>query len=145
MKHNFRLTRLFVLAATIFAGPVQAETVVPTHTIRAQTVLAREDLMVKSVTVPGAYSSMEEILGLETRVALYSGRPVRPGDVGPPAVIERNQIVSLVYFRGGLQISTEGRALMRGGVGDRIRVMNLSSRNTVTGNVQQSGSVVVSQ
>lgn len=142
---TYRLFLKVVCAIFVFGNAAEAETVVPTHTIRAQSVLTREDLMVKSVTVPGAFSDLEALLGLETRVALYPGRPVRPGDVGPPAVIERNQIIRLVYDRGGLRISTEGRSLMRGGVGDRIRVMNMTSRATVSGQIQPAGSVIVSQ
>ena len=134
-----------VCAVFVFCNIAQAETVVPTHTIRAHSILVREDLMIKSVNVPGAFSDLEALLGLEARVALYPGRPLRPGDVGPPAVIERNQIILLIYDRGGLKISTEGRSLMRGGVGDRIRVMNMASRVTVSGQIQAGGSVIVSQ
>lgn len=142
-----RLSYLFGTTCVLLAmvGVGIAETVVPTHTIRAQSILSREDLMVKSATVAGAFSNLEELLGLETRVALYPGRPIRPGDVGPAAVVERNQIIKLIYDQGGLRISTEGRSLMRGGVGDRIRVMNISSRATVFGKIQLNGNVIVSQ
>ncbi len=138
---------IFSIPAMVFSMgvPAHAETVVPTHTIRAQSILSREDLIVKNATVPGAYSNLEELLGLEARVALYPGRPIRPGDVGPAAIVERNQIVLLIYDRGGLRISTEGRSLMRGGAGDRIRVMNMVSRATVSGRIQPSGDVIVSQ
>jgi flagella basal body P-ring formation protein FlgA len=44
-----------------------------------------------------------------------------------------------------LLIATEGRALARGGAGDYLRVLNLSSRNTITGRVDKSGAVVVGQ
>ena len=58
-------------------------------------------------------------------------------------MVERNDIVTLVYARHGLQISAEGRALSRGGVGDNVRVMNLSSRTTITGLVQENGMIEV--
>jgi flagella basal body P-ring formation protein FlgA len=49
-----------------------------------------------------------------------------------------------VSFDGkGLQIVTEGRALDRGAVGERIRVMNISSRATVFGTVQEDGTIQV--
>ncbi|MFM7442840.1 MAG: flagellar basal body P-ring formation chaperone FlgA, partial [Tabrizicola sp.] len=70
-------------------------------------------------------------------------KPVRLGDLGPPTLVERNQPVTLVYLSGGLAISTEGRALARGSVGDEVRVMNLGSRNTVTGRVGPDGTVYV--
>jgi len=42
-------------------------------------------------------------------------------------------------------ISTEGRALDRAGPGDFIRVMNLTSRATVTARVDGSGTAHVTQ
>ena len=67
-------------------------------------------------------------------MAIYAGRPVRPGDLGPPALVERNQLVPLVYQPGGLAISTEGRALGRGGGGRRDPGDEpWLSRSTVTG------------
>jgi flagellar basal body P-ring formation protein FlgA len=57
--------------------------------------------------------------------------------------IERNQLVTLIYLSGGLAISTEARALARGAEGDAVRVMNLNSRNTVTGRIGSDGAVYV--
>lgn len=125
--------------------PVQAlaDTVVAARTLRAGTVLSGEDLAMIAEDVPGALSSLDDALGQEARVNLYSGRPIRAGEVGPPAVVERNQIVILIYDQNGLTIATDGRVLDRGGVGDRIRVMNLQSRSTVTGTVGEDGNVYV--
>jgi flagella basal body P-ring formation protein FlgA len=64
--------------------------------------------------------------------------------IGPPALIARNQIVTLFYHSGPLVIAAEGRALGRAGPGDALRVMNLSSRSTVTGFVRPDGTVLVS-
>jgi flagella basal body P-ring formation protein FlgA len=58
-------------------------------------------------------------------------------------VVDRNQIIPLAYAAGDLTILTEGRALARGGVGDVIEVMNLSSRNKVLGQIGPDGVVRV--
>lgn len=132
------VTLLFVLPAT-----ASADTVVAARTLRAGTLLTGADLAMIAEDVPGAVSSLDEALGQEARVNLYAGRPIRPGEIGPAALVERNQIVTLVYDQNGLTIATEGRVLDRGGVGDRIRVMNLGSRNTVTGTVGEDGRIYV--
>jgi flagellar basal body P-ring formation protein FlgA len=121
----------------------RAETLVAARTVRAQAILSDTDIVVVTETTPGALAFPDEAIGLEARVALYAGRPIRPDDLGPPSIIERNQIVPLVYAAGGLAIQTEGRALARGGVGDAIRVMNLASRTTVNGLILPDGSVQV--
>jgi flagella basal body P-ring formation protein FlgA len=136
--------RVFVfLAGFLFAGAACADVVVATRTIRSHTIIAPGDIAVKSATIPGALENAADVIGLEARVVLYAGRPVRLSDIGAPALVERNGIVRLVFVRGALRISTEGRALGRGGVGDLIRGMNLSSRTTVTGMLGADGVVTV--
>lgn len=125
------------------AAPVSAESLVATRTIRAKTLIAPEDLTLVSAELPGALSDPVQAIGLEARVSIYAGKPVRPGDLGPPTLVERNQLVTLVFVSGGLAISTGGRALARGSEGEEIRVMNLGSRNTVTGRIGPDGAVYV--
>lgn len=123
---------------------VLADSVVPTRTIRANAVIAEADVTLKPVVHPQAFDQMRDVVGQEARITLYAGRPILFDDVGPPAVITRNQIVLMKYRASGLLIVTEGRSLQRGGVGDRIRIMNLDSRSTLFGMVQEDGSVHVS-
>ena len=80
---------------------------------------------------------------MEARVTLYAGRPIPLASLGPPAVVERNQLVTLIFQRGGLEIRADGRALGRGAEGDEIRIMNLGSRSTVTGTIAGPGLVSV--
>lgn len=134
------LTLLLLMLAT---GTRADTTLVAARTIRAQSLIAPADLALIEGTMPGGFTSPEEVLGLEARVAIYAGRPILPGDVGPPALIERNQTVTLIYRRGPLTIVAEGRALGRGGAGDSLRAMNIASRTTVTGRVAEDGSVLV--
>lgn len=132
-----------LIAALIPALPVSAETLVAARTIRAQAILAPSDIALADANTPGALTDPADAVGLEARVVLYAGRPIRPGDLGPPATVMRNQTVTLLYRSGGLTIATEGRALGRGGPGDAIRVMNTASRSTVTGTVTETGAVLV--
>jgi flagellar basal body P-ring formation protein FlgA len=121
----------------------QADSLIATRTIRAQTVLAAEDFAMVAATIPGALTDPAAALGQEARVTLYAGRPIRAADLGAATLVERNQMVALVYRTGGLSILTEGRALSRGAAGDVIRVMNMASRATVTGVVGPDGTVSV--
>ncbi|WP_170761308.1 flagellar basal body P-ring formation chaperone FlgA [Ruegeria lacuscaerulensis] len=135
----------FQLLLVVLLGPisVQAEIVVPTRTIRAKEIISAGDLEIKAQQVPGAASNPDVLIGQEARIALYPGRPIREGDVGPPALVNRNDLVVLVFDRRPLSITAEGRALGRGAVGDRIRVMNLASRTTVTGFIRPDGQIEV--
>jgi len=139
MRH---LILIILALGSVLATPVSAETLVAARTIRSQTLLAPADLIVIPETIAGSLSKIDDAVGLETRVVLYEGRAIKPSDIGPAAVIDRNQIVTLVFRNGALVIATEARALGRAGVGDRIKVMNLSSRSMVNGIVDSTGNVV---
>jgi flagella basal body P-ring formation protein FlgA len=132
-----------LIAALAWAGDAAAEVLVATRTIRPREIILPGDIAVKPTDVPGALSDPGEAVGREARVALYAGRPIRPEALGPPALVERNQIVTITYARGALAITAEARALERGGAGERIRVMNLSSRASVHALIRADGTLLV--
>lgn len=127
----------------LLASPLTADSVVAGRMIPAGTVIGTGDLVLSPREAPGALDAIALAVGLEARVVLYPGRPVRASDLGAPALVQRNQVVTLVYQRGGLLIATEARALGRAGAGDMLKVMNLASRSTVTGQVDRRGRVIV--
>jgi flagella basal body P-ring formation protein FlgA len=116
---------------------------VAARSIRARTVIQREDIERSEQPVPGALSDPEAIVGHEAQGWLQSGRPIMPEDIGPPALVERNEIVTMRFRKGMLEITAEGRVLERGPLGARVRVMNLDSRATVNGVVVAPGVVEV--
>ncbi len=134
---------VLILLAALTAQSALADIVVPVRTIRPKTILTGDDLTIKAADIDGAVSDPMDLIGQEARVALYSGRPITYADFGPPAIVERNDLVTLRFNRGGLRIATEGRSLGRGSEGETIRVMNLSSRTTVSGRISADGSIEV--
>ena len=135
--------RALVLACGLSAQTAAADVLVPLRTIRAREVIAPADITVKLADVPGTLTRPDQAVGQEARVALYAGRPITYADFGPPAIVERNDLVTLKFHRGVLMIATEGRSLGRGSEGETIRVMNLSSRTTVSGRISADGSIEV--
>lgn len=129
----------FLLPVLLCASSALAETIVAARTIPAQTILTFEDLVLSDDDSPGGVADPFRLVGKESRVALYSGRPIRESDVISPAIVERNQRINLVYTGNGLSIQTDGRALDRAAAGDLISVMNLSSRTTVIAEIGRDG------
>ncbi|WP_368185780.1 flagellar basal body P-ring formation chaperone FlgA [Aestuariibius sp. HNIBRBA575] len=135
---------VFFLLFAFSSAPAFSETLLASRTIRSQEIIGPEDVVLAAGNYAGGVSDPSLLIGMEARVALYAGRPIRLGDVSTPAVVERNAIITLIYDRAGLVISTEGRALERAAAGDYIRVMNLASRTTITARVEENGSATVS-
>ncbi len=133
----------FALIFWSLALPAMSETLVATRVVRPTDVITASDFAVAEIGTVGALASDADIIGLEARTTMYPGRPIMPDHVGPAAIIERNQPITIIFRKGPLIISTDGRALSRGAVGDFVRVMNLASRTTVSGQVMPNGSVEV--
>ena len=128
----------------LLAAPVQDEVVLAARTLRAGTPITAADIVVSPDAAPlGAASQPDQAIGQEARVTLYAGRPIPLSGLAPPALVERNQLVTLIFRRGGLDIRADGRALGRGAAGDEIRIMNLGSRSTIFGTVAGPALVTV--
>ena len=127
----------------LLAAPARAESLVALRTLPAQTVVSEADVALVEAQIDGALTALAPALGQEVRTTIYAGRPLRPENLGPPALVDRNQTVTLVYLAGGLTILAEGRALARGAEGEVIRAMNLASKTTVSGRVDRQGRLVV--
>ncbi|MEP1332008.1 MAG: flagellar basal body P-ring formation chaperone FlgA [Lentilitoribacter sp.] len=132
---------IFLFAVSVL--PVRADIIVPNRTLRAGDLLTAETVRVVAGVDARGFNELDDVVGQEARVALYVNRPILFDQIGPPALIERNQIVQIKFAGSQLIINTEGRALERGGVGDRVKIMNLSSRATIFGFVQPDGYVEV--
>ena len=129
-----------LLLAIVSPAPAPAQEVLATHTLRVGTVLDEGDLKVPRGDDARGRELIAALVGLETRRAIYTGRPVVAADLGPPTLVRRNAVVVMLYSDRGLGIRTEGRALDSGGAGEVVRVINLTSRRsllaTVTGENQ---------
>ncbi len=130
--------RALAAALCLLAAEVVAQEVTAARTLRPGTVLAAGDLA-------GPPAAVEAFVGLEVRRAVYAARPVRADDLGPATLVRRNEVVTMVYRAPGLAIRTDGRALEPGGEGERVRVMNLSSRQRVIARVLGPGMVEVAR
>lgn len=135
--------RVLMVLLLLWPSAGLADSLVATRLIRATEIIGPGDVVVQSGAIPGIANMPDQVIGLEAQVAIYPGRPVRLADLGPAAVIERNELVRMVYRRGGLVILSEGRALARGALGDTVTVMNLGSRQSVQGVVTTAGMVEV--
>ncbi|MEO0427899.1 MAG: flagellar basal body P-ring formation chaperone FlgA [Pseudomonadota bacterium] len=107
------------------------------------TVLAAADLTVMNAGDHASPSLLRPLVGMRLRHAIAAGAAIGPRDVARPYVIERNRLVVMRYLAGGLVIRTEGRALGSAALGERVSVMNLTSKETVTAIATGAGSVEI--
>ena len=86
-----------------------------------------------------AMMNPDEMVGLETRRALRPGEPVRAYDLQAPVVVERGEIVSLVFTVPDLSLTARARALEDAGENEIARFVNLQSNRTIDAMVEGPG------
>lgn len=84
---------------------------------------------------PDLLLDAEAIFGREAARRLLPGRPIREADLRIPRLVRKGEIVTLLFARAGIEITTQGRALEDGAAGERIRNVNLASERPVVGRV----------
>ncbi|MFG0316022.1 MAG: flagellar basal body P-ring formation chaperone FlgA [Planctomycetota bacterium JB042] len=86
-------------------------------------------------------SDPSRLLGRVARRNLRAGDVLLDRDFEQPALVRRNEPVTLVFARGALRAETFGIARETGVLGDTVRIENLTTRKTVVGRVIGPGLV----
>jgi len=125
-----------IIAGSILASGLSAahaEDVTAARPIRAGAIVSASD-----IATPNEREAMRRaarMIGMEAARTLYKGQSIDAEDLRQPTLIKRNAIVQMEFTKGPMTILAEGRALDKGGMGERIRVMNLLSKRVVTATV----------
>jgi flagella basal body P-ring formation protein FlgA len=129
---------LSTLAAGLLLTIASSGNIVAEDVIRSGEVITPGML----VTEDGAPVFDSPLIGREVRRTVYGGREVTMDNTQTPRLVTRNQVVTVKFIQGGLEISTTARAMEEGGVNDTVSLMNVNSRKLVTGTVQAGGWVL---
>lgn len=81
--------------------------------------------------------------GREVRRTVYAGQPITLENTRSARLVTRNQVVTIRYISGPLEISTSGRAMGDAALNETVSVLNLQSRQMVQGIVKADGWVLV--
>lgn len=133
------MSTLFALSFSALLALTDASYLVASEVIRAGDLVTP----VNATAEPDAEAGMEDpIIGREARRTIYAGQPVTMDNTRPARLVTRNQIVTVKYIQGGLEITTTGRAMGEASLNEQVAVLNLQSRQMVQGIVQENGWVL---
>ena len=126
-------------------APLTIEAPVLDRTIERGEILSSDDFTTGSLPPSQARGAMsaDAATGMEASRHLRAGAIVRASDVMTPRLVRRGEPVTIHIRSGGLTISTAGRALANGAMGDLVRVVANSTNRTLDAEVEGSGSVRV--
>ncbi|HAO35963.1 MULTISPECIES: flagellar basal body P-ring formation chaperone FlgA [unclassified Hyphomonas] len=83
------------------------------------------------------------LLGREVRRTVYVGQELSMDDTRPARLVRRNQLVTVKFVSGALEITTTGRAMGEATEDEAVAILNLNSKKIVNGIVQKDGWVLV--
>lgn len=115
------------------------------HPVERGELLKASDLIVRRrpKAEGPAITEIREAIGLAARHELRPGQPLHEADLMKPAIVQRNDNVTIVYEAPGLLLTLRGRAQDSGALGDTINVLNEQSKRIVQGVVAGPGRVSV--
>ena len=74
---------------------------------------------------------------------LSAGEPILQSDLASQLMVRRGDVVTLIYARGNLRMTTQAEALSDGEPGATIAVRNLQSKKQVYAKVKDGGTVII--
>ena len=112
--------------------------------VAADVIRAGDPVTVANAELPeGEEPSLYDLFaGREVKRTVYAGQPITLDNTRPVRLVTRNQVVTIMYISGPLEISTTGRAMGEAAVNETVSVLNLQSRQLVQGIVQADGWVL---
>ncbi|MEW9854502.1 flagellar basal body P-ring formation chaperone FlgA [Novosphingobium sp. M1R2S20] len=132
---------LALLAAQ--AAPATVETPVLARIVERGEIVSSKDFTVEALPSSQARAAVapKAANGLEATRRLNAGSIVRATDLMTPRLVRRGEPVTIYVRSGGLLISTTGRSLDNGAMGERVRVVANSTNRTLDAEVEGSGAV----
>lgn len=139
---------LCLVAPVAMAASAQADgvrVVVPAHDIARGDTIAESDLTYATVAggalMSGTVTNPDNVKGMEARRMLHAGETLRADDVRRPVVVSKGQTVTMIFQAPGVSLTTVGRAMSEGGVGDTVTVQNPMSFRMISAVVTAPGTV----
>jgi len=88
-----------------------------------------------------ALTALDAAVGMAARHPLRPGQALSEADLMKPMIVQRNDMVTLVYEAPGLTLTLRGQAQDAGALGDTIGVLNVQSKRVVQGMITGPGRV----
>ncbi|MEO0712344.1 MAG: flagellar basal body P-ring formation chaperone FlgA [Pseudomonadota bacterium] len=142
-REDGSLTRVSGFAMVMVQVPVPARQMQPGEILRASD-LNTVELPARRINT-FAVTDKDALVGQEVRRLLNAGHPIMAQSVMAPRLVERGEHIRIVFQDGGLNLTATGRALSDAALGDDVKVVNLSSNQSVVGIATADGIVEVSK
>lgn len=107
------------------------------NALRNGDVISSNDLdwidLPQSKIASGVVTDESALVNMTPRRGIPAGKPVLENDLEQPKMVGRGDSVTLVFETGPMVLTTKGKALQDGAMGDTVRVSNTDSNKSLQG------------
>lgn len=118
-----------------------------TTTLPAGALLAADNIEMRPVPLKFVESQgmvrIEDVVGKTLTRQSRQGMMLRPSDITTPALIAKNDAVTIYFRKGLMTLSVKGQAVTSGAKGAPVQVLNLMSKRVISATVIAPGAVEV--
>lgn len=148
MKRLLLTTLLAVLAPTVWGSDTLARTYpTTTQTLPKGSILTNSDLTMADVgnlILPkSAVMDATPLVGMEVVRPLRAGMPIPQGSLRTPPDAYKGKSVTISITQPGMEITTKGKAMQDGYMGDNIRVYSHLNQKIINATVVAPGVVTL--
>ncbi len=126
---------------------VMGEVVVATRDLLRGQMISASDIRLEERDLSrlhsGYLSTLDLAVGKRVKRTVRQGAIVKPVQIAAPTLIKKGAEVTIKASSERINVTTKGKALSSGGIGERSRVRNLRSNKVVEATVVNSGTVQV--
>ncbi len=99
--------------------------------------------MPASKIVTGTILDEKNIVNMTPRRVAADGKPLMMNDLESPKMVDRGDLITLVFADGPITLTVKGKSLQSGAMGDTVRVANIDSNKNLQGIVTGHREVTV--
>jgi flagellar basal body P-ring formation protein FlgA len=129
------------IAEKTVEGILQEMVTVPVFLTRVATNTTITDDMLgeqrlpKTAVAAGTVLAKNDVVGMVAKRALSPQKPILATSLTAPILIKRNDLVTIRYIKGTMQLETRARAMANGAKDEWVQLMNLSSKKLLEARV----------
>ena len=87
----------------------------------------------KNKIASGVVMQESDIVNMTPRRTMASGKPISLNELESPKMVGRGDLITLIFDNGSMYLTTKGKALQAGAIGDTVRVSNIDSDKNLQG------------
>lgn len=127
---------------------ITRQILVASRELRQGAIIAKGDFRLEERPTSGLhrgyFEDPERVIGATLQRLLHRNEVVTPGQVRLSRIVKRGSHVTILGKVGPIKVRMGGKALSDGSIGERIKVMNSSSKRQIEATVRAPGIVEVS-